>query len=194
MTDTLEKQLYDEISNESDPNTIKQLIDQGVDCNLLYFNPSSPNFISPIRLASEKKYYDTLCLLYEYRNRPTKTQLEKHLQFYINHYDPSQEEKNIICFDYIVSRFLYTRITTQREPIIFYTLIVALHGFDGAKLRNQDLCAGSTHKAFIQLRIYTLFQMIIDKIIKPNYDNEALNILEDELLHNLETYYFLDGI
>lgn len=194
MSDTLEKQLYDEISNESDPNTIKQLIDQDVDCNLLYFNPSSPSFISPIRLASEKKDYDTLCLLYEFRKSLTKAQLEKYLQFYINHYDPSQKERNVVCFDFIVGRFLYTRITTHRKPDMFYTLIAALHDIDGAKRRDQDLCAGSTHKAFIQLRIYTLFQMIIDEIVKSNYDNEALNILEDELLHNLETYYFLDGI
>ena len=194
MTDTLEKQLYDEISDESDPNTIKQLINQDVDCNLLYFNPSSPSFISPIRLASEKKDYDTLCLLYEFRKSLTKTQLEKYLQFYINHYDPSQTKRNVVCFDYIVSRFLYTRITTRRKPDIFYTLIAGIHDIDGAKRRNQDLCAGSTHKAFIQLRIYTLFQMIIDEIVKPNYENEAFNILEDELLHNLETYYFLDGI
>ena len=39
----------------------------------------------------------------------------------------------------------------------------------------------STLEISFQLRIYTLFRKIID-------------VIENELLHNLETYYFLVGI
>ena len=162
MTDTLEKRLYDEIQSKADLKTIEQLIHQDVDCNLYHFDPHTKKFFSPIHLAKETKQEAILNLLYEHRNSPTKAQLEKHLQFYINHYDPSKQEENKILFDYIVSRFLYIHITSQYKPIVFDTLIAALHDYDGVRRGNQDLCAGSNHEIFLQLRIYTLFQMIID--------------------------------
>jgi hypothetical protein len=191
MSKSLEKLLYDAIKKNDNPQTIQELIDQGVDCNLSYFDHDTLDFISPIQLAINNNRHRTLCLLYEHRNSPTRTQLEKHLTFYVNHHVQSQNEQNETLFDYTVSRLLYNRIT-EHPKIDFHTLIVALHGYDNAKLGDESLCEGSTLLILLQLRIYTLFRRIIDMTI--NSDDNMSEVIEDELLHNLKTYYFLDSI
>ena len=89
-------------------------------------------------MAKQNDQCDTLYLLYERRNSPTKLQLEKYLAFYINHYDRLQPKQN---------------------------------------------------ETFLLLRIYTLFQKIIHMTIYSKIN--MLEIIKKELLHNLETYYFL---
>ncbi|CAF1094569.1 unnamed protein product [Didymodactylos carnosus] len=151
----------------------------------------------PKKLAAEKGdyRYRKLLLLYKYRNIPTKTQLEKHLTFYYNHYQSSKEEENEILLDFTVSRLLHTRITKYPTEQ-FHILITALHGYDEAKLRGRKLGVGSTQDMFLQLRISTLFRWIVE--MRTNFrtipDNEILTVVENELLHNLETYYFLYDI
>ncbi|CAF1195896.1 unnamed protein product [Rotaria sordida] len=191
MANTLETRLYNTLKRNPNSKTVKELIEQGVDCNLSHFDPDTRSIIFPIQLASKTNRHDTLCLLYEHRNRPTKLQLEKHLTFYINHYDQTQEKKNEILFDYIISRLLYGRII-QYPKNVFNTLIAALHDYDNATHRGERVSKGSLPEIFLQLRIYTLFRVIIDMNI--NSDNDMFTIIENELLHNLETFYFLIGI
>ena len=191
MANTLESQLYNTLKGNSNPKTVKELIDQGVDCNLAHFDRDTRTFISPIRSAAKTYRHNPLFLLYEHRNSPTKRQLDKHVAFYINHRDQSQNEKNEILLDYTVSRLLYIRITDHPRKI-FDTFIAALHDFDGAKRHRKCLSKGFRPEIFLQLRIYTLFRKIID--MKINSGNNSVEVIEKELLHNLETYYFLDGI
>ncbi|CAF1308491.1 unnamed protein product [Rotaria sordida] len=188
MANTLETRLYNTLKRNPNSKTVKELIEQGVDCNLSHFDPDTRSIIFPIQLASKTNRHDTLCLLYEHRNRPTKLQLERHLTFYINHYDQTQEKKNEILFDYIISRLLYGRII-QYPKNVFDTLIAALHDYDNATHRGERVSKGSLPEIFLQLRIYTLFRVIIDMNI--NSDNDMFTIIENELLHNLEMFYFL---
>ena len=192
MADTLETQLYNALGRISSSTTVKELIKKDVDCNLSHFDPITKTFISPIRLAAKIDRHETLRLLYEHRNSPTKIQLEKHLTFYINHYDRVQKQNNEILFEYTVSRLLYSRITEHKTKTDFNILIAALHDFDNAEHRRQDLSKGLQPETFLQLRIYTLFRKVID--MKTDSNNDMLEIIINELLHNLETYYFLDSI
>ncbi|CAF1195124.1 unnamed protein product [Rotaria sordida] len=192
---------------------VKNLIEQCVDCNFSRFNNNlsdfnrhlsyflrnvshfdrlTNTFISPIQLAAKLGRHEELLLLYEHRNSPTKLQLEKRWTFYINHYDRLHRERNEILFDYTVSRLLYTRITTEHTEIEFDNLIPALRDIDNASHRGRSLSDGSRPDIFLQVRIYTLVRTIIDK--KINKDDYMIEIIEKELLHNLETYYFIIGI
>ncbi|CAF1446253.1 unnamed protein product [Rotaria magnacalcarata] len=191
MTETLETRLYKTLKRDPDFDMVKQLIYDGVDCNLSYFDRYSRTFQSPIQLTLKTDRRETLHLLYKHRNSPTRIQLKKQLTFYINHNNRLQKEKNEILFHYTVSRLLYTRIT-EHSKIVFDTLIAALHDYDHAKYRTCNLSEGSTAEIFLQLRIYTLFQKIIE--MKINSNNNESTIIEEELLHNLETYYFLISI
>jgi hypothetical protein len=191
MEKTPETRLFEALKKNPNPETVRELIEEDVDCNLSHFDHHSRTFISPIRWASTTDRYVTLPLLYERRNSPTKLQLNKHLTFYINHHDRSQKERNEILFDYSVSRLLYTRISDHPKKV-FDTLIAGFHDFDDATYRGQSLSEGSRTEILLQLHIYTLFRKIIDMKIDP--DTRMLLIVENERLHNLETYYFLDGI
>ncbi|CAF5010144.1 unnamed protein product [Rotaria sp. Silwood1] len=192
---------------------VKNLVEQCVDCNFSCFNNNLSDFnrhlsyfhrnvshfdrlintfISPIQLAAKLGRHEELLLLYEHRNSPTKLQLEKRWTFYINHYDRLHREGNEILFDYTVSRLLYTRITTEHTKIVFDNLIPALRDIDNASHRGRSLSDGSRPEIFLQVRIYTLVRTIIDK--KINKDDHMIEIIEKELLHNLETYYFIIGI
>jgi hypothetical protein len=165
---------------------VEELIEQGFDCNLSHFDgTTSTFFITPIQLAIKNDRHRTLYLLYEHRNSPTIEQLEKHLTFYTNHHVLLEDKQNETLFDYCVSRLLYNRIT-KHPRIDLHTLIVALHGYNDATLDDKSLCKGSTHQILLQLRIYTLFRKIIDMTI--NFNDNMIEVIEDELLHNLETY------
>ena len=196
MTTTIETRLYTAIK-EKDLRKVKELINQGADCNLSHFDSNSLNFVSPIELAAKNGgyRYRTLLLLYEHRHNPTKTQLEKHLAFYYNHHQLSKEEENEILLVCTVSRLLHSHITSHPKKE-FHIIIAALYDFDDAKLRGRKLSVGSTYDKFLQLRIFTLFRWIVK--MKTDYsltlDNETLAVVESELLHNLETYYFLYDI
>ena len=190
--DMMEKRLYDEIQGRANLNTIKQLIKEDVDCNLSHFDPITKKFSSPIHLAIKTNKGSTLRLLYKDRNRPTKAHLEKYFALYKHHANPSNEEANEILLDYIISRLLYVRLTEQSQVEID-TLIVALRNYNGVtSFDGKNLCGGSQPEIYLQLRIYTLFRWIID--MKIDFDNFMVNIIVDELLHNLETYYFLDSV
>jgi hypothetical protein len=188
----LERRLFNTLKRRPNLETIKELIEQDVDCNLSYFDRRTRTFISPIQLAAKSDRHIALPYLYEHRNSPTKEQLDQHLSFYINHHNRSQPEKNEILFDYTISRLLYTRINAEHTKQIFDTLIVSLHGFDKAEYRKQSLTDGSRLEIFLQLRIYSLFRKMID--MKINSDTNMIDIIEKEFLHNLETYYFLVSV
>jgi hypothetical protein len=195
MANTLEKRLCDTLKGRSNVSAVRQLIEQGVDCNLSHFDSCTLTFIAPIQLAAKNSRRCTLRLLYQRRNSPTKAQLEKRLAFYLNQYQPSEEENNQTLLEYTVSRLLHTDITKHPEEA-FSILIAALHNFDDATQRGEKLCIGSTHNMFLQLRIFTLVRRIVDmyttSLMSP--DDETLTILRNELLHNLETYYLFYDI
>jgi hypothetical protein len=189
MAQSLETNLYNTLKRNRNLETVRELIDQDVDCNLSHFDRTTRTFIFPIQLVTKTDRHNTLHLLYERRNSPTQGQLDKHLTFYINHYDRPQTQNNEILFDFIVSRLLYIRIFKEQSKIDAYTILTGLHDLDDAVRYGESLSKGFFPVLFLQFRIYTLFRKIID--MKNNSDNKLLTIVENELLHNLETYYFL---
>ncbi|CAF2969459.1 unnamed protein product [Rotaria sp. Silwood2] len=197
MTGTIETRLYDAIVGESSLSKITKLLEDDIDCNLSHFDLTTLNFVSPIQLAAKKATYryGTLNLLYKKRNSPTKVQLEKHLTFFCNHYQLSNNEENELLFEFTVCRLLHNRIS--RYPVQeIHIIIAALFDYDEAKLRGQNLSIGSTHDMFLQVRIYALFQWIVDMKINASMtsESETFSTIESELLHNLEVYYLLHDI
>ncbi|CAF3627026.1 unnamed protein product [Rotaria sordida] len=197
MATTLTTYLCDAIDRKDPPRKISRLLKEGVDCNLSRFDPTKLKFVSPIQLAAEKSTckYGTLHLLYRKRNSPTKTQLQKHLAFFCDHYQVSNEEENELFLEFTVCRLLHNRIC-QYPPKEMRIIIEGLLGHDKAKFRGEKLNIGSTNYIFLQVRIYALFQWLVD--MKTNIsiksESETFNIIENELSHNLEAYYLLHDI
>jgi len=193
----METSLYEAIRNEVSLDKISNLIKQGVDCNLSRFDPHNLNFISSIQLAAGKSVYryGALHLLYKNRNSPTKMQIEKHLAFYFNYYDSSNNDKNDLFLEFTISRLLHTRIN-QYLPETMHVLNVALWNYDKVLLQKRKLNIGFTYNEFLQVRIYTLFKWLAEMRtdISSRRDSEKYAIIENELLHHLEAYYLLHDI
>ncbi|CAF4848873.1 unnamed protein product [Rotaria sp. Silwood1] len=197
MATTLSTSLCDAIDRKDPPSKISRLLEEGIDCNLSRFDPKHLKFISPIQLAAERQTckYGTLHLLYQKRNSPTKKQLQKYLAFFCNHYQLSNDEENELFLEFTVCRLLHNRIC--RYPSKEMRIIIeGLLGHDKAEFRGEGLNIGSTNDLFLQVRIYALFQWLVD--MKTNVfmisDSETFTIIENELLHNLEAYYLLHDI
>ncbi|CAF1442808.1 unnamed protein product [Adineta ricciae] len=190
--ETLEARLFDILESNPDPDEIMKLIERGVDCNLSKFDPNTDGFISPIELAAKQHAHRALCYLYEHRNSPTKAQLEKHLVFYINHYNLLQEEKNQLALEYIVSHLLHKDIL-EFDPEHFLIFINALNNIDGATRRGIDLSGGISYRVVLSVRIFTLVRYIVKMHMDFPLilDGEKLTVAENELLHTLEAYYYL---
>ena len=197
MTTNMETSLYEAIRRDKSLDTISNLIQQGVDCNLSHFNPHELNFTSPIQLASEHSVYRyvTLRLLYRNRNSPTKMQIEKHLAFYFNFYDASDTIKNDLFLEFTISRLLHKRIS-QYLPERMNVINVALWNYDKVLLHKRKLNIGLEYDEFLQVRIYTLFEWLADMrtAVLSTRDSEEYTIIENELLHHLEAYYLLHDI
>ncbi|CAF3861957.1 unnamed protein product [Rotaria sp. Silwood1] len=170
---------------------------QSVDCNLSHFDSYNFKFISPIKLAAETSVYKygSLRLLYKNRNSPTKMQIEKHLAFYFNSYDSSNNEKNDLFFEFTISRLLHTRISqyTSEEMDV---INVALWNYDKVLLHGRKLNIGLTYNKFLKVRIYTLFQWLakMRADTSSTHNSTEYAIIENELLHHLEAYYLLYDI
>ncbi|CAF1358829.1 unnamed protein product [Rotaria sordida] len=197
MTMSLEVSLYEAIRDDVPLDTISNLIKQGVDCNLSHFDPNNLNFISPIQLAAGKSVYKygALHLLYRNRNSPTKMQIEKHLAFYFNYYDSSNNEKNDLFLEFNISRLFHARIS-QYLPGEMDVINVALWNYDKVLLHGRQLNIGLTYDAFLKVRIYTLFRWLAEMRADSSliHNSTAYAIIENELLHHLEAYYLLHDI
>ncbi|CAF1516035.1 unnamed protein product [Rotaria sp. Silwood1] len=197
MAMNMETSLYEAICNEVSLDKISKLIKQGVDCNLSHFDSYNFKFISPIKLAAETSVYKygSLRLLYKNRNSPTKMQIEKHLAFYFNYYDSSNNEKNDLFFEFTISRLLHTRISqyTSEEMDV---INVALWNYDKVLLHGRKLNIGLTYNKFLKVRIYTLFQWLakMRADTSSTHNSTEYAIIENELLHHLEAYYLLYDI
>ncbi|CAF4982787.1 unnamed protein product [Rotaria sp. Silwood1] len=197
MAMNMETSLYEAIRNEVSLDKISNLIKQGVDCNLSHFDSYNFKFISPIKLAAETSVYKygSLRLLYKNRNSPTKMQIEKHLAFYFNSYDSSNNEKNDLFFEFTISRLLHTRISqyTSEEMDV---INVALWNYDKVLLHGRKLNIGLTYNKFLKVRIYTLFQWLakMRADTSSTHNSTEYAIIENELLHHLEAYYLLYDI
>ncbi|CAF2900206.1 unnamed protein product [Rotaria sp. Silwood2] len=193
----MEVSLYEAIRDETSLDKISNLINEGVDCNLSHFDPNSLNFISPIQLAAGKYVYKygALHLLYKARNRPTKMQIEKHLAFYFNYYDPSNNENSDLFLEFTISRLLHTRIS-QYLPGEMDVINVALWNYDKVLLHGRKLNIGLTYDAFLKVRIYTLFRWLAEMRADTSsiHYSTSYAIIENELLHHLEAYYLLHDI
>ena len=140
MNENIEIDLYKAIENNSDEETVNDLIQPGVDCNLSHYDHLTSTFVCLIQLAADNDRHSLLRLLYEHRNSPTKTELEKYLTYYMINHDQSNKQKNETLFEYTISRLFYFYITEHKIKQVFDTFIAALHDFNDAKHRGQDLC------------------------------------------------------
>ena len=196
MTDTLEKRLYDaRFNSRADLNTIEQLLKPDVDCNLYYFDPITHTFITPIHLAirNQARSYTSI-----FSMNIVIVQLKHNL---INIYNSiliimiNQKKKKIKYFLIILLAIFFIFILQVNMnrlcSILLSLLFMIMTGLNEA-VRIYVLVL--LMKYFFNYVFIHSFKLIIDMIIKPDKDNETLNILINELLHNLETYYFLDGV
>ena len=55
MANKREIHLHYILNNDCNSNKIQKLINEGVDCNLSFFNYNTAQFISPIELAAKKR-------------------------------------------------------------------------------------------------------------------------------------------
>ncbi|CAF5001015.1 unnamed protein product [Rotaria sp. Silwood1] len=193
----MEASLYEAIHDEVSLDKVSDLIKHGVDCNLSHFDPNSLSFISPIQLAARTSVYKyaALRLLYRNRNSPTKMQIEKHLAFYFNYYDSSNNENNDLFLEFTISWLLHTRIS-QHLPGEMDIINVALWNYDKVLLHGRQLNTGLTYDEFLKVRIYTLFRWLAEMRADSSsiHNSTAYAIIENELLHHLEAYYLLHDI
>ncbi|CAF5008366.1 unnamed protein product [Rotaria sp. Silwood1] len=193
----MEASLYEAIHDEVSLDKVSDLIKHGVDCNLSHFDPNSLSFISPIQLAARTSVYKyaALRLLYRNRNSPTKMQIEKHLAFYFNYYDSSNNENNDLFLEFTISWLLHTRIS-QHLPGEMDIINVALWNYDKVLLHGRQLNTGLTYDEFLKVRIYTLFRWLAEMRADSSsiHNSTAYDIIENELLHHLEAYYLLHDI
>ncbi|CAF2475183.1 unnamed protein product [Rotaria sp. Silwood2] len=117
------------------------------------------------------------------------------MNFYLNHCQLSNNEENDLFLEFVVCRLLHTRIT-RHEAREIHIIIAALLDYDNVTHRGENLNIGSTQGMFLQVRIYALFQWLVKMKtnVSTTLDCETFAIIENELLHCLEAYYFLNDI
>ncbi|CAF4035690.1 unnamed protein product, partial [Rotaria sp. Silwood1] len=193
----MEASLYEAIHDEVSLDKVSDLIKRDVDCNLSHFDSNTLNFISPIQFAARTSVYKygALRLLYRNRNSPTKMQIEKHLSFYFNYYDSTNNESNHLFFEFTISRLLHARIG-KYLPGDMDVINVALWNYDKVLLYGRKLNIGLLYDEFLKVRIYTLFRWLAKMRAETSsiHYSASYAIIENELLHHLEAYYLLHDV